>query len=72
MHGARWNSPGRGVLYASENLSLGVLENLVHLPPAMRGKLPARVALRLHFPDEAEVKIDEATPFLFDDRLIRA
>ena len=128
VHGARWNSPGRGVLNASENLSLCVLENLVHLPPVMRGKLPARVALRLRFPDDApvtelkalpqvaqvakmketgdrwldegrtlilrapsvvvplemnlmfnpahplmaKVKIDEAIPFLFDDRLVRA
>ena len=50
IHGARWNSPGRGVLYASENLSLCVLENLVHLPPVMRGRLPSRVALRLQIP----------------------
>ena len=31
VFGARWNSPGHGVVYASENLSLCVLEPL--LPP---------------------------------------
>ena len=45
IHGARWNSPGRGVLYTSENLSLCVLETLVHLPGALRTRLPPRVAL---------------------------
>ncbi len=54
IHGARWNSPGRGVFYCSENLSLCVLENLVHLPPAMRGQLPPRVALRIEYPGHAE------------------
>ncbi len=30
--GARWNSPGRGVVYASYNLSLCVLETFVQMP----------------------------------------
>lgn len=55
VHGARWNSPGRGVLYCSENLSLCVLETLVHLPPPLRGRLPRRIALKLRFPDDAGV-----------------
>ena len=49
--GARWNSPGRGVVYCSENLSLCVLENLVHLNPAMRLRLPPRLAVRIRIPD---------------------
>lgn len=53
IHGARWNSPGRGVLYTSENLSLCVLETLVHLPGALRVSLPPRIAIRLSYPDEA-------------------
>ena len=61
-HGARWNSPGRGVLYASENLSLCVLENLVHLAPAMRRRLPPRVALRIEYPDHVEVTDIAALP----------
>ena len=52
--GARWNSPGRGVLYCSENLSLCVLETLVHLNPAARAVLPPRVALKISYPDEIE------------------
>jgi RES domain-containing protein len=53
IHGARWNSPGRGVLYCSENLSLCVLETLAHLPPAMRQRLPRRIALRISYPDSS-------------------
>lgn len=55
MHGARWNSPGRGVVYCAENLSLCVLETLVHMPPVLRAKLPPRAALKLLFPDETAV-----------------
>jgi hypothetical protein len=51
--GARWNSPGNGVLYASFTLSLSVLEAFVHLPPAMRINLPEMTAIRIHVPDEA-------------------
>jgi RES domain-containing protein len=62
IHGARWNSPGRGVLYTSENLSLCVLETLVHLPGALRVKLPPRLALRIEYPDDAEVLELRALP----------
>ena len=55
MSGARWNSPGRGVLYCSENLSLCVLETLVHLNPAARAVLPPRVALKIAYPDDIAV-----------------
>lgn len=54
IHGARWNSPGRGVLYTSGNLALCVLETLVHLPGALRTRLPPRQALRIEYPDDAE------------------
>jgi RES domain-containing protein len=50
--GARWNSPGNGVLYASFNLPLSVLEAFVHLPPALRINLPEMTAIRIHLPDE--------------------
>lgn len=53
--GARWNSPGRGVLYCSETLALCVLETLVHLPFEMRDRLPPRLALRLEYPDDAGI-----------------
>lgn len=60
--GARWNSPGRGVVYCSENLSLCVLENLVHLSPAMRDRLPQRVAVRVEYPDDTETTEVDAVP----------
>ena len=31
IHGGRWNSKGRSVVYASESISLAVLEQLVHV-----------------------------------------
>jgi RES domain-containing protein len=31
IHGGRWNSKGRAVVYASESISLAVLEQLVHV-----------------------------------------
>jgi RES domain-containing protein len=51
--GARWNSPGRGVLYASFNLSLCVLESYVHLAPPLRIDLPEMRAVRIEIPDNA-------------------
>lgn len=53
MTGARWNSPGRGVVYCSANLSLCVLETYVHIPPALRLALPDFEAVRLSIPDDA-------------------
>lgn len=35
LFGGRWNSPGRPVVYASENVSLCILEQLVHLEPEL-------------------------------------
>lgn len=58
--GGRWNSPGRGVVYASAHQSLAALEILVHLNPrsAMRFK-----AFQIHF-DEGLVEqlADRALP----------
>jgi RES domain-containing protein len=60
--GARWNSPGRGVVYASFNLSLCVLETYVHIPPALRLSLPEFEAARIEIPDNAGVtEISPAT-----------
>jgi RES domain-containing protein len=49
--GARWNSPGRGVIYSSFNLSLCVLETLAHLHPVLRVNLPEMTAVRIEVPD---------------------
>ena len=51
--GARWNSPGRGVVYASANLSLCVLETYVHMPAALRSDIPEFHAVCLWAPDDA-------------------
>jgi len=51
--GARWNSPGRGAIYASFNLSLCVLETLAHLHPVLRINLPVLRAVRIAIPDGA-------------------
>ena len=53
MFGARWNSPGRGVVYTSAHLSLAVLETYVHLPLARREMLPEFEAVRIGVPDDA-------------------
>src|SRR4051794_27246042 len=46
-YGARWNSPGRGVVYTSINLSLCVLEALAHFPPELRPPPPPMSAVAL-------------------------
>ncbi len=62
LRGARWNSPGRGVVYASFNLSLAVLEALAQLPPELRASLPELRAVRIGIPDDlasGEISRDE-------------
>jgi RES domain-containing protein len=51
--GARWNSPGRGVVYTCAHLSLCVLEAYVHIPLEQRHSLPDFEAVRLSVPDDA-------------------
>jgi RES domain-containing protein len=51
--GARWNSPGQGVVYTCAHLSLCVLETYVHIPPEQRLSLPDFEAVRLGIPDDA-------------------
>jgi RES domain-containing protein len=60
--GARWNSPGRGVVYACENLSLCVLETYVHFSPLQRKTIPDFEAVQIAIPDDAgTVRIEMAT-----------
>ena len=56
-HGARWNSPGRGVVYTSEHLSLCVLEALAHLTPELRASQPPMSAVALDVPKGATLSI---------------
>lgn len=51
--GGRWNSPGTRVVYVSATQSLALLENLVHVNPAVPFKL---VAFRLQIP-KAVIKV---------------
>jgi RES domain-containing protein len=55
IFGARWNSPGQGVVYTSANLSLAVLESYVHIPVEQRDTLPDFEAVRISVPDDAGV-----------------
>lgn len=55
VYGARWNSPGRGVVYTGANLSLCVLETYVHFPAVQREAIPDFVALQIRVPDDAGV-----------------
>jgi RES domain-containing protein len=68
--GARWNSPGRGVVYASFNLSLCVLESFAHLPPLLRTNLPEMAAVRIEIPDQAsrlDIDLADLPSDLFGD-----
>ncbi len=52
--GARWNSPGRGIVYTSLNLSLAVLETLVHTRSDL---LPSDLAsVEIEVPDDAALR----------------
>jgi len=48
--GGRWNSPGYAAIYASEHLSLAVLEIVVHAPKPEQRRV-ARVVSALRIPD---------------------
>jgi len=59
IHGARWNSPGRRVIYAAETYAGALLEVLVHasgnLPSSQRYvsiEIPAGVSIEEVTPDE--------------------
>jgi RES domain-containing protein len=53
--GARWNSPGAGVVYTSRSLALCVLETIVHLPSIHF--VQGLVATRIEVPDDAGVEV---------------
>jgi RES domain-containing protein len=65
--GARWNSPGHGVVYTCANLSLAVLEAYVHIPGSLRLNLPDFEAVRLSIPDDAgatQISVEELEAML--------
>jgi RES domain-containing protein len=57
--GARWNSPGAGVVYTSRSLALCVLETIVHLPSIRF--VQGLVATRIDVPDDAGAEVVSAT-----------
>ncbi len=57
LYGARWNSPGRRIIYAAETYAGALLEILVHAS----GTVPRRHAhIEIGIP--AEVEVEEITP----------
>ena len=57
IFGARWNSPGRGVVYTCETLSLCVLETYVHFSPAQREAIPDYQAVQISIPDDGGTRL---------------
>ena len=60
LYGGRWNSPGQYVVYASGNVSLAMLEVLVHIDDAAAFARQAHVYQRLSFDRTQVAVIDEA------------
>jgi RES domain-containing protein len=58
--GARWNSPGRGVVYTGVNLAVCVLETFVHMPFELRQRLPLMSAVLIDCPDDAGIVLGRA------------
>jgi RES domain-containing protein len=53
-YGARWNSPGRPVIYAASSLSLAMLEQLAHTET---GRLPQdHASIEMTIPDSVSVE----------------
>mgnify|MGYP001466645235 CR=1 FL=1 len=50
LSGGRWNSPGRYAIYASGNLSLAMLELLVHIDDAESFRATPQVYHSVSFP----------------------
>jgi RES domain-containing protein len=61
LEGARWNSPGRVLIYASEHYSTAILEKLAH---AGRTRLPgAHHAAAIHIPDDLPWEFFDAAAY---------
>jgi RES domain-containing protein len=63
IFGARWNSPGRGVVYTCATLSLCVLETYVHFSPVQREQIPDFEAVQISVPDDAGTRRVQAKEF---------
>jgi RES domain-containing protein len=55
LHGGRWNSPGRGVIYAAETYAGAMLEVLVH---SNIGRIPqTHSVITIEIPDELTLEL---------------
>ncbi len=61
-YGGRWNRPGQAVVYASENLSLAVLEIIVHLEVALDEFPSDYVKIAIEVPDAVSIRRIERLP----------
>src|SRR3954470_15818652 len=69
LFGARWNSPGRGIVYTCANLSLCVLETYVHFSSQQREEIPDFDALQIRIPDDAGIRLIDIEEY---ERLLSA
>jgi RES domain-containing protein len=56
LYGGRWNRTGQAVVYTSQNLSLAVLEVIVHLELAPELFPPDYVKIEIDVPDEVAIE----------------
>ena len=62
LYGGRWNPAGSAIVYSSQNLSLALLEIIVHLEVALE-RLPADyVKIEIDVPDEVQIDTLETLP----------
>src|SRR6266436_2721595 len=78
IHGARWNSPGRRVIYAAETYAGALLEILVHasgriprsrpvlLVPSVVTFVERNVLINREHPDFARIRASQALPVRWD------
>jgi RES domain-containing protein len=69
LYGGRWNRVGQSVVYTSQNLSLAVLEVIVHLELAPELIPPDYVKIEIDVPDEVTVERVEVLPRTTDAML---
>ena len=61
-YGGRWNRPGQAVVYTSQNLSLALLEIVVHLELQAERLPPDYVKIEIEVPDEVACERIERLP----------
>lgn len=61
-YGGRWNRPGQSVVYASEHLSLAVLEVVVHLEVDLNEFPSDYVKIAIEIPDTVSIDRIEKLP----------